>query len=147
MRKRGRMRLMVLLLVVSLACLLVVSLTCRTCSQVSSFWGSLHWTRPPLAFSPLELPEARLGHPYEVTITISGNETPVFLISVDSGELPPGLILHYEEWDDIDGRTSRIEGVPEKAGEFEFVVSAQCRATYFSGQTGEQRYTLLVREE
>ena len=129
MRNRDRLILIVLFLVVSLACLLVVSLAC--------------WTRPPLAFSPLEFPEARLGHPYEVTITISGNETPVFLISVDSAELPPGLILHYEKNDS----TARIEGVPEKAGEFEFVVSAECYGTNVSGQTGEQRYTLLVREE
>ena len=133
MRNRYRLILIVLFLVVSLACLLVMFLTSLT--------------RPPLAFSPLELPEARLGHPYEVTITISGNETPVFLISVDSTELPPGLILHYEEH--RHDSTARIEGVPEKAGEFEFVVSAECyySGVHGGGQTGEQRYTLLVREE
>ena len=99
--------------------------------------------RPPLAFSPLELPDAHVGRPYEVTITVSGNETPVFRMSVDSAELPPGLTLQYEEHESI----ARIEGVPEKAGEFEFAVSADCLGTMRNGQTGEQRYILLVKQE
>ena len=98
---------------------------------------------PPLTFSPLELPNAHVGQMYEVTITVSGSETPVFYVSVDGEDLPPGLTLQYEEQD---GNTARIEGVPEKAGEFEFVVSAGCLGTMRSGQTGEQRYLLLVEQ-
>jgi hypothetical protein len=96
-----------------------------------------------LAFSPTELPEAQVGQPYEVTIAISGNHTPVFLISVDSEELPPGLTLRYEE----NASTAQIEGVPEKAGSFEFTVRALCYGTNVSGQTGERRYTLLVKQQ
>ena len=100
-------------------------------------------TSAPLAFSPPELPEAQVGQPYEATITVSGNHTPVFLISVDSEELPPGLTLHYQD----NASTAEIKGVPEKAGEFEFTVRASCYGTNVSGQTGEQRYRLLVKQE
>lgn len=97
--------------------------------------------RPPLAFSPPELPEAQVGQPYETTITVSGNKTPVFLMSIGSGELPPGLTLYYEP----DASTAEIKGIPTVAGEFEFTVHASCLGTNVSGQTGEQHYELLVR--
>jgi hypothetical protein len=100
-------------------------------------------TRSALAFSPLEFPEALLGQPYEATITVSGNETPVFLISINSEGLPPGLTLHYEK----DTSTAIIKGVPEKVGEFEFTVLASCYGTNISGQTGEQRYLFVVKQE
>jgi hypothetical protein len=100
-------------------------------------------TSAPLAFSPTELPEATVGQPYEVTITISGNHTPVFLISVDNVELPPGLTLQHEH----NASTAQIRGVPEQAGEFEFTVNATCYGTNVSGQTGEHRYRLLVKQE
>jgi hypothetical protein len=100
-------------------------------------------TGAPLAFSPTELPEAQVGQPYEVTIAISGNHTPVFIISVDSEELPPGLTLHYED----NASTAEIKGVPEKAGEFDFTVRASCYGTNVSGQTGERHYRLLVKQE
>ena len=99
--------------------------------------------RPPLEFSPIELPDARVGQLYEVTITVSGNETPVFNMLVANADLPPGLTLQYDEHEN----KARIKGVPNEAGEFEFVVSAYCRATSRTGQTGEQRYKLLVKEE
>lgn len=100
-------------------------------------------TGAPLAFSPTELPEAQVGQPYEIAITISGNHTPVFLISVDSEELPPGLTLHYED----NASTADIKGVPEQAGEFELTVRASCYGTNVSGQTGERRYRLLVKQQ
>ena len=100
-------------------------------------------TSAPLAFSPTELPEAQVGEPYEVTIAISGNHTPVFLISVEGEELPPGLTLHYQD----NASTAEIKGVPEEAGEFEFTLRASCYGTNVSGQTGEQRYRLLVKQE
>lgn len=100
-------------------------------------------TSAPLAFSPTELPEAQVGQPYEVTIAISGNHTPVFLISVEGEELPPGLTLHYE----ANASTAEIKGIPEQAGEFDFTVRASCYGTNVSGQTGERRYRLLVKQE
>jgi hypothetical protein len=100
-------------------------------------------TGAPLAFSPPKLPDAQVGEPYEATITVSGNHTPVFLIAVDGEELPPGLALHYEE----NASTAEIKGVPEKAGSFEFTVRALCYGTNVSGQTGERRYTLLVKQQ
>jgi hypothetical protein len=112
-----------------LALLLVAVLACQ-CTGAS------------LDFSPPELPEAQVGRPYEATIAVSGNHTPVFLISVDREELPPGLTLEYEEG----ASTAMIEGIPEQAGEFELTVHALCYGTNVSGQTGERRYNLLVRE-
>jgi len=99
--------------------------------------------RPPLVISPSELPDARVGQSYEVTITVSGDQTPVYTIAVDSAELPPGLALHYEEG----ANTATIEGVPEEAGTFEFTVKATCLGTMVNGQTGEQLVTLLVEPE
>jgi hypothetical protein len=121
-RDRHRLLLLVMLFGAALAC--------RT-------------TRPPLVFSPRELPEAQVGRAYEATIAVSGNETPVFLISVESEELPPGLTLEYEE----NASTAAVIGVPERAGEYEFTVHASCYGTSVSGQTGEQRYRLLVKQE
>jgi hypothetical protein len=72
--------------------------------------------RPKLAFSPLELPEAVVGQSYEVTIAVANNETPIFRIAVDDGELPSGLALNYEER----AITATITGTPHEAGEFEF---------------------------
>jgi hypothetical protein len=116
--------------VLPLALLFIVVLACSCASA-------------PLAFSPTELPDAQVGQAYEATITVSGNHTPVFLISVDSEELPPGLTLHYED----NASTAEIKGVPEKAGEFEFTVRASCYGTNVSGQTGERGYRLLVKQE
>lgn len=99
-------------------------------------------TGSSLIFSPSELPEAQVGRPYQATITVSGNETPVFSIVIGSGELPPGLLLAYQENDS----TAIIEGTPEEAGEFRFTIQAYCYGTNVSGQTGEQRYELLVKQ-
>ena len=99
--------------------------------------------RPELAFSPSELPEAQLGQPYQATITVSDSETPVFSMALDSGELPPGLMLHYEKNDS----TASIEGIPEEAGEFEFAIHAYCYGTNISGQSGVQHYKLSVKQQ
>jgi hypothetical protein len=98
--------------------------------------------RPPLTFSPPELPDAQVGVQYEITITVSDNVTPVFSISVDSAELPPGLTLQYEDRD----ASASIAGIPEASGEFAFTVSAACFGTSVNGQTGQQRYVLHVKE-
>ena len=99
--------------------------------------------RPPLVFSPPELSDARVGQPYEVTITVSGNETPLYYIALADSDLPPGLTLQYDEHEG----SARIEGIPEASGEFAFTVNAACLGTMRNGQTGEQRYMLLIEEE
>ena len=106
-------------------------------------WPTAPPIRTPLVFSPLALPEAVLGQPYEVTIAVAGSKTPVFRIAVDDGELPPGLALHYER----NASTATIAGIPKEAGAFAFEVGASCKGTSISGQSGEQRYTLLVKQE
>ncbi|MBN1429993.1 MAG: hypothetical protein JXB07_16610 [Anaerolineae bacterium] len=97
----------------------------------------------PLVFSPSELPDAHIGQPYQTTITVSNNRTPVFKIGVLEEELPPGLSLIYEGEDGI----AEIEGTPEDVGEFEFTIYAACYGTNVNGQTGEHRYQLLVKQE
>ena len=106
-------------------------------------WPTLDPNRPNLAFSPLELPEAILDQSYEVTITVANDLTPVFVIRVDNGELPPGLALNYEGR----GTTATITGTPTKAGEFEFELVARCKGTSINGQEGYQTYMLLVKHE
>ncbi len=128
--------LLIVLFGVVLACQMIEPSPTSSPSEPSDTVSSL-------MFSPSELPEAQVGQPYQATITITGNETPVFSIVIDSGELPPGLKLVYEEVDD----TAKIEGTPEEAGEFEFTVHAYCFGTNVSGQTGEQHYKLVVRQE
>jgi len=106
-------------------------------------WPTLDPNRPDVAFSPTELPEAVLGQPYEVTLTVTRNETPVGNIAVDDGELPPGLALTYEDR----ATSATIAGTPTEAGEFEFRLGAWCLGTSVSGQEGYQTYTLRVKQE
>jgi hypothetical protein len=99
--------------------------------------------RSSLVFSPSELPAAHVGQPYQATITVSKNKTPVFSMGIDSGDLPSGLTLSYQEGES----TATIEGTPEKMGEFEFTLHAYCYGTNVSGQAAEQHYTLSVKQE
>ncbi len=98
-------------------------------------------TRPPLTFSPDQLPAAQLGQPYSVTVTISGNVTPVGSMSIGDGTLPRGLVLHHTR----SNSTAEISGIPEETGIFKFAVSAWCFGTNVSGQTGQQAYSLMVK--
>jgi hypothetical protein len=112
--------------------LMVVSmLACCFCFNVA----------PALLFSPAELPQARVGQPYSVAITISGNRTPVDQIWLENGVLPSGLVMQYDEGANV----AEISGTPEEDGMFEFTVGASCLGTNVSGQTGQQHYELLVR--
>lgn len=97
--------------------------------------------RPELEIAPPELPPGRVGEAYTATITASGNQTPVFLITVDKQKLPLGLTLYYEK----NERFAEIRGVPAKAGTYAFTVSAYCYGTNQSGQGGERRYQMRVR--
>ena len=94
-----------------------------------------------LAFTPTQLPQASSGQPYQVTIVVSGNRTPVFQMNVADGKLPLGLIFTYQENDS----SATISGTPQETGQFDFTVSASCLGTNVSGQTGQQVYTLTVK--
>ena len=98
--------------------------------------------RPPLVFSPTELPGAQTGQPYSVTISVSQNQTPVGDMYVSAGSPPPGLRLAFA------GRgqatSADLSGTPTAAGTYTFTVSAWCLGTNVSGQSGEQAYTLIV---
>ncbi len=98
-------------------------------------------SRPPLQFSPDTLPDAQVGQSYNVSITVSGNVTPVGQMSIGKGALPDGLVLQHERGNS----TATISGTPQAAGEFEFTVAAWCLGTNVSGQTGQQDYRLVVK--
>jgi len=97
--------------------------------------------RDPLKFNPDHLPEAQVGVPYEVNVTIIQNATPVGQISISEGALPKGLTLEKVQNDD----TARISGIPEEAGTFTFNIFVWCYGTNVSGQTGMMSYTIIVR--
>ena len=97
--------------------------------------------RPALVFSPADLPPAQAGQAYSATISISHNETPVGDMYVDSGALPAGLALVFDET----SRTAQISGTPSQAGTFKFTVGAWCFGTNVSGQTGQHEYELVVQ--
>lgn len=96
--------------------------------------------RQPLVFTPDQLPDARVGVPYEATIGISQNDTPVGSVSLSKGTLPPGLELVYKRAED----TAKITGVPTQAGKYTFTINAWCLGTNTSGQVGEKQYTIVV---
>ncbi len=96
--------------------------------------------REPLVFNPDKLPDAQVGIPYEVAISISQNQTPAGDISVSDGTLPPGLELVYVQAED----TAKITGTPTEAGTSTFTISVWCFGTSVNGQTGDKQYTLVV---
>ena len=97
--------------------------------------------RPPLAFSPSALPAAQTDHGYEVTLTVSGNQTPVGQMYVAEGQLPPGLTLTHQRG----ASTATLSGTPRGGGRFSFTIGAWCLGTSVSGQTGRQAYTLDIQ--
>lgn len=102
------------------------------------FWQE---ARPALTFEPDTLPEAEAGVPYEVTVQISQNETPVGGFSVEEGGLPNGLTLEFVEGED----SARIVGVPQEPGTYTFTVSVWCYGTNITGQSGDKQYDLVVK--
>lgn len=98
-------------------------------------------TRPELVFTPDTLPDAEAGVPYEVTIQISQNETPVGDFQIVRENCPDGLTYEFVEGED----NARIFGVIRKSGTYKFKVSVWCYGTNVSGQTGEKEYTLVVK--
>jgi hypothetical protein len=98
--------------------------------------------RPALQFKPDQLPEIRVGQPYQVDILITGNVTPVGDYSISDGALPPGLTLVMDQ----NLRIGRISGTPSQPGTYKFTVSVWCLGTNVNGQTGDKQYTLLVAQ-
>lgn len=95
-----------------------------------------------LLFSPLILADAQAGSPYAATITVTQTRTPVGGAWVSDGALPAGLDLELSAQHD---NTIHISGTPAAAGTFHFTVSVWCYGTNVSGQTGSQKYALLVK--
>jgi hypothetical protein len=93
-----------------------------------------------LTISPAELPDAQLYQPYQATVTITGEKTPVGGIGVGSGALPDGLKITYEEGNN----TASISGDPTLLGTFSFTISASCKGTNKQGQSGQQKYVIVV---
>lgn len=69
-----------------------------------------------LVIEPTELPGTYPRGPYEVNFHARGNYVPTLHWRVESGALPPGITLD-------DG--GLLRGAAERAGEFQFVVSAR----------------------
>jgi hypothetical protein len=69
-----------------------------------------------LVIAPDELPVTYLRGPYQVQLQGHGSYVPVLQWKVESGTLPPGIKL-----DD----NGLLHGAAERAGEFQFVVSAK----------------------
>ncbi len=97
--------------------------------------------RPSLEFVPSELPNAKVGVPYEVQIRITKNVTPVGNFMLDAKTLPPGLELTILK--DVRD-TAEITGTPEKAGTYTFRIDVWCYGTMVNGQMGSKEYTIVV---
>jgi len=101
--------------------------------------------RQALVFTPQELDAGVAGEPYSVSITITGNDTPVGGVSVSSGALPPGLeVTQASAGQGGAIQALIIAGTPDQKGTFDFTISVWCYGTNVSGQTGEQHYTLAI---
>lgn len=94
-----------------------------------------------LTISPSELPEATTGQPYQATIIVTGNRTPVGYIGTESGALPLGLEIQYQQIEN----TAVIKGTPEEVGTFNFTVDTWCMGTNQPGQTAHKDYELVVK--
>jgi hypothetical protein len=113
---------------------------CFICFILSLFLGCCDLFRADLEFEPAELPDAQVGAYFDVTITISGNKTPVYQMSISSGRLPDGLTLDYHETNNY----AKIIGTPSVAGIFTFQVWAQCFGSLAQGQSGTKKYVIEV---
>lgn len=94
-----------------------------------------------LTISPDKLPQATAGQPYQATITVTGNKTPVGFIGIESGALPAGLEIHYKQIEN----TATIEGMPQATGTFKFTINTWCMGTNQPGQTALKDYELVVK--
>ena len=86
------------------------------------------------------LPPAEVGKAYLMEIVVSNNVTPVGNVYLSKDQLPPGLSLEYKQ-----DNKALITGTPQKKGTFHFSIGASCFGTNVSGQSGAQKYTLVVK--
>jgi len=80
-----------------------------------------------LVIEPTELPGTYPQGVYQVNFEGRGNYVPVLHWRVESGALPPGITLEDN---------GVLHGAAERAGEFQFVVSARRRETAAGGAEG-----------
>ncbi len=119
---------------VALVCVVGLALSGGAC-------GDSGPVQPDLAFAPDTLPGAQIGQSYSVTISVSGNETPVFSLQVERGSLPQGLSLTHQAVQSL----GVLEGTPTQAGSFAFSIRASCFGTNRPGQEGIKDYLLVVQ--
>ena len=134
------------LLFICLICLTWTLLGCRLVNLLTTptpepTFAPIFEYRPPLKFSPEQLPEAKTEKKYSAIITISDNLTPIANLSIETGVLPPGLEL--QEGDQKN--TVEISGIPELPGKYTFTLAVGCFGTMVSGQSGTYEYTLIVK--
>jgi hypothetical protein len=103
--------------------------------------GEAETRRAELSFTPDALPEGQVGQEYTVAITVSGNETPVDLMQVAEGSLPPGLALQHTSVQ----QTAFVDGTPTQPGSYSFTIRAACFGTMRPGQVGSKAYGIVVR--
>jgi hypothetical protein len=85
---------------------------------------------PAITLSPASLPEATVGVAYAQAFSASGGTAP-YAYSLDSGALPPGLVLAGD---------GGLSGTPTEAGVYGFTV----KATDLYGSVGCVEYQLTV---
>ena len=95
----------------------------------------------PLSITPEYLPDAQAGSPYDTTISITQNRTPVGGVSVSAGNLPDGLELLYVQGESA----ARISGTPTQSGTITFTISVWCYGTNTSGQSAEFPMSIYVK--
>lgn len=93
-----------------------------------------------LVFTPDQLPAGQAGAPYDVTITVTKNVTPVGDFALSDGSLPDGLSFEYKQ----NESSVRIYGVPQESGTFDLAFSVWCYGTNHAGQTGTKTYKLVI---
>ncbi|MHC1781832.1 MAG: hypothetical protein AB9891_03530 [Anaerolineaceae bacterium] len=96
-----------------------------------------------LTFSPVELPAAQKGIPYDVQLEIGNVETFAGHYEITEGQLPPGLTLERVKREN----TVKITGVPLEEGLYPFVLFVQCAGTNDPGQEGKMKYAIEVKSE
>jgi len=95
---------------------------------------------PKLLFIPETLSPGKTGESYLVHISSARTASPVFVLEVMEGDLPPGLSITLDE----DRGQAILSGTPTTAGDFEFTLRAVCRGTQSAGQDAMKHYKLSV---
>lgn len=94
-----------------------------------------------LKFTPIDLPDAQNGVPYQVEISVENVITDVAQFSVIAGELPAGLSLERVP----NENRVKIIGTPTATGTFVFTLEAVGNATNDPGQVGDHIYQIIVK--